>query len=161
MNSVAFDIGTGTGVLAAVLARRGNCLLIYNCNFHVLSHLLLIYMCKLHWNLNTMSGILRVIGTDIDTRAVSCANDNINRLGLRGRVQVHQADLFPPNGAKAALIVCNPPWIPAKASSPLERAIFDFNSQMLIGFLRGLKERLLPGGEGWLILSGKLLLIYI
>jgi hypothetical protein len=24
------------------------------CNFHVLSHLLLIYICKLHWNLNTM-----------------------------------------------------------------------------------------------------------
>ena len=29
-------------------------LLIYICNFHVLSHLLLIYICKLHWNLNTM-----------------------------------------------------------------------------------------------------------
>jgi hypothetical protein len=29
-------------------------LLIYICNFHVLSHLLLIYMWKLHWNLNTM-----------------------------------------------------------------------------------------------------------
>ena len=33
---------------------EGNFLLIYICNFHVLSHLLLIYMCKLHWNLNTM-----------------------------------------------------------------------------------------------------------
>ena len=32
----------------------GNSLLIYICNFHVLSHLLLIYICKLHWNLNTM-----------------------------------------------------------------------------------------------------------
>jgi hypothetical protein len=30
-------------------------LLIYKCNFHVLNHLLLIYICKLHWNLNTMS----------------------------------------------------------------------------------------------------------
>ena len=28
----------------------GNSLLIYICNFHVLSHLLLIYICKLHWN---------------------------------------------------------------------------------------------------------------
>ena len=27
---------------------------IYIWNFHVLNHLLLIYMCKLHWNLNTM-----------------------------------------------------------------------------------------------------------
>ena len=32
----------------------GNFLLIYICNFHVLSNLLLIYVCKLHWNLNTM-----------------------------------------------------------------------------------------------------------
>ena len=37
-------------------ARRqaGKLLLIYICNFHVLSNLLLIYICKLHWNFNTM-----------------------------------------------------------------------------------------------------------
>ena len=29
---------------------KGNFLLIYICNFHVLSDLLLIYICKLHWN---------------------------------------------------------------------------------------------------------------
>ena len=34
--------------------KEGNFLLIYICNFHVLSYLLLIYICKLHWNLNTM-----------------------------------------------------------------------------------------------------------
>ena len=32
----------------------GNFHLIYIYNFHVLSNLLLIYICKLHWNLNTM-----------------------------------------------------------------------------------------------------------
>ena len=32
----------------------GHTLMIRICNFHVLSHLLLIYICKLHWNLNTM-----------------------------------------------------------------------------------------------------------
>ena len=30
---------------------NGNFLMIYICNFHVLSNLLLIYICKLHWNL--------------------------------------------------------------------------------------------------------------
>ena len=30
----------------------GKFLLIYICNFHVLSHLLLIYICKLYWNPN-------------------------------------------------------------------------------------------------------------
>ena len=32
---------------------EGKSLMIYICNFHVLSHLLLIYICKLHWNFNT------------------------------------------------------------------------------------------------------------
>jgi hypothetical protein len=32
------------------LKNAGNFLLIYICNFHVLSHLLFIYICKLHWN---------------------------------------------------------------------------------------------------------------
>ena len=32
----------------------GKLLLIYICNFHVLSHLLLIYICKLHWNPSTL-----------------------------------------------------------------------------------------------------------
>ena len=34
--------------------QSGESLMIYIWNFHVLSHLLLIYICKLHWNVNTM-----------------------------------------------------------------------------------------------------------
>ena len=33
----------------------GKLLLIYICNFHVLSNLLLIYICKLHWNSSDVS----------------------------------------------------------------------------------------------------------
>jgi methylase of polypeptide subunit release factors len=62
-----------------------------------------------------------------------------------------QADLFPPG--RAPLVVCNPPWIPARPSSPIERAIYDPESQMLLGFLNGLSAHLTPDGEGWLILS--------
>ena len=36
------------------LMHSGTFLMIFICNFHVLSDLLLIYICKLHWNLNTM-----------------------------------------------------------------------------------------------------------
>ena len=32
--------------------QSGKLLIIYICNFHVLSHLLLIYICKLHWNIS-------------------------------------------------------------------------------------------------------------
>jgi len=115
---LAFDIGTGTGVLAAVLARRG---------------------------------VQRVVATDQDPRALQCARENISRLGLDGQVEVVQADLFPEG--RAPLVVCNPPWVPARPSSPLEGAIYDPESRMLLGFLNGLAAHLTPGGEGWLILS--------
>src|SRR3989338_6790360 len=118
IQSVAFDIGTGTGVLAAVLARRG---------------------------------IKRIVATDQDQRALTCARENLARLGLAAQVDVVQADLFPEG--RAPLVVCNPPWIPARPSSPLEHAVFDPESRMLRGFLSGLAAHLEPGGEGWLILS--------
>jgi SAM-dependent methyltransferase len=115
---LAFDIGTGTGVIAAVLARRG---------------------------------VKHVIATDQDARALACARDNIERLGLSTSVDVLEADLFPPG--RAPLVVCNPPWLPARPSSPLEHAIYDEDSRMLRGFLAGLADHLAPHGEGWLILS--------
>lgn len=114
----AFDIGTGSGVLAAVLARRG---------------------------------VATVVATDQDPRALACARENLNRLGLAEQVQVLQADLFPPG--RADLVVCNPPWLPARASAPIEQAVYDEGSRMLLGFLAGLADHLRPGGEGWLILS--------
>jgi methylase of polypeptide subunit release factors len=117
-NSVAFDIGTGTGVLAAVLALRD---------------------------------IQKIIATDLSDRSIACAQDNIDRLMLNSQIEISKANLFPEG--KAALIVCNPPWLPARPSSSLEHAVYDPESQMLKGFLSGLKEHLLPHGEGWLILS--------
>lgn len=116
--TLAFDIGTGTGVLAALLAKRG---------------------------------VQRVVATEIDTRALACARENISRLGFEKQVEVIETDLFP--AGKAPLIVCNPPWLPARPSSALEHAIYDLDSRMLLGFLNGLPEHLEPDGEGWLILS--------
>ena len=116
--SLAFDIGTGTGVLAAVLASRG---------------------------------VQRIVATDQDPRALACAKENVDRLGFSSRIEVVQADLFPPG--QASLIVCNPPWIPARPASPLDHAVYDPESRMLRGFLAGLGPHLEAGGEGWLILS--------
>jgi len=116
--SLAFDIGTGTGVLAAVLAQRG---------------------------------VKHIVATDQDPRALACASENITRLDLSEHIEVIQADLFP--AGRAPLIVCNPPWVPARPSSPLEHAVYDPDSRMLRGFLSGLVAHLEPGGEGWLILS--------
>jgi len=116
--SLAFDIGTGTGVLAALLAKRG---------------------------------VKQVVATELDARALACARENIARLGFNGRVEIMEADLFP--RGRAPLIVCNPPWLPARPSSALEHAVYDADSRMLLGFLNGLAEHLGPDGEGWLILS--------
>lgn len=115
---LAFDIGTGTGVIAALLAKRG---------------------------------IKKIVATDQDSRALACAQDNISRLKLENKIQLEQTNMFP--AGKAPLIVCNPPWLPAKPSSPIEYAIYDPENRMLLAFLNGLKDHLTEDGEGWLIMS--------
>ena len=113
-----FDIGTGSGVLSAVLARRG---------------------------------VGNITGTDMSPRALHCARLNVQQLGVSHAVTLLQTDLFPPG--KARLVVCNPPWLPARAGSSIEQAVYDEDSRMLKGFLAGLGAHLVPEGEGWLILS--------
>jgi len=116
--TLAFDIGVGTGVLSALLVKRG---------------------------------VQRVIATDQDPRALACARENLERLGVMPKVELVDIDLFP-NGL-VPLIVCNPPWVPARPTSPIEHAVYDEDSKMLRGFLSGLRAHLTPEGEGWLILS--------
>ena len=116
--ALAFDIGTGSGILAAVLARRG---------------------------------IKRVVATDQEPRALQCAAENVQKLGLTAAIEILKADLFPQG--RAPLVVCNPPWVPAQPSSPIEYAVYDPDSRMLRGFLSGLAAHLEADGEGWLILS--------
>lgn len=96
-------------------------------------------------------GVTRVVGTDLSPRALACAQDNLQRLGLLPQVALLQTDLYP--SGQAGLVVCNPPWLPGQPSSVLEQAIYDPDSAMLRGFLSGLSEHLCPDGEGWLILS--------
>ncbi len=122
--TTAWDIGTGTGVIAAILAKRS---------------------------------IPNITATDTDERALHCARENIERLGYTRQIQIQQANLFPdapdtPN-ARADLIVCNPPWLPAKASSPVEHAVFDAGGAMLKGFLSGVAQHLSERGQAWLIMS--------
>ncbi|MGW5360770.1 methyltransferase [Actinopolymorpha pittospori] len=114
----AYDLGTGTGVLAALLAHRG---------------------------------IDHIVATDINPRALACARENLRRLGFTGRIDVVGPGLFP--DGRADLIVCNPPWIPARPTSAVEQGVYDPDSGMLRGFLDGLTAHLRSGGEGWLVLS--------
>ncbi len=113
----AFDVGTGTGVLALLLARAG----------------------------------ARVVATDVEPRAVACAREHAARFGLAAAVEVVEADLFPPG--QADLVVANPPWIPAAAYGPLDRAVYDPGGEVLARLVAGLPAHLSPGGEAWLVLS--------
>ena len=92
-----------------------------------------------------------MVATDLAPAALACAQENLQRLGLAQQVSLQSADLFPTG--RAALVVCNPPWLPARPSSPIEHAIYDEGSHMLRGFLSGLAAHLSPKGEGWLVLS--------
>lgn len=96
-------------------------------------------------------GVKSIVATDMSERALSCATENLQRLGHAAKVKLQRADLFPEG--RAGLIVCNPPWLPGKAASLLDQAIYDEDSRMLRGFVQGLAAHLQPGGEGWLILS--------
>lgn len=114
---LAFDVGTGTGVLAILVARAG----------------------------------ARVVATDIDPRAVACASENAERFGVQGRVQVAEADLFPPG--RARVVIANPPWIPAAPHGPLDRAVYDPGGALLRRLLGALPDHLEDGAEAWLVLS--------
>jgi methylase of polypeptide subunit release factors len=115
----ALDVGTGTGVLALVLARAG----------------------------------AQVVATDLEPRAVACARDNVARLGLADRIEVVQADLFPPGAERFDLVVSNPPWLPVAAATPLERAVYDPGGAFLERLVLGLPERVADGGEAWIVIS--------
>lgn len=114
----ALDVGTGTGVLAALLARRG---------------------------------VGHVLATDVNPRALACAQDTITALAMAGQVDLRLADLFV--DGLFDLVVCNPPWLPGRASSALEAAIYDPDGQMLKRFLTGVAAHLSPAGQAWLVLS--------
>jgi SAM-dependent methyltransferase len=96
-------------------------------------------------------GAASVVATDCDSRAVACARENAERLGLAKRFQVMEADLFPEG--RADLVVSNPPWIPEPPKNRVDRAVFDEDSLFLRRFLEGLTAHLEPGGEGLLLLS--------
>lgn len=113
----AFDIGTGSGVIAALLAKRG---------------------------------IAKITATDTNPKAITCARTNLNRMELT-QVEIAETDLFPEGCAD--LIVCNPPWLPAKPTSAIETALYDPDHAMLKAFIGGVSAHLNPNGEAWLIIS--------
>jgi release factor glutamine methyltransferase len=104
-----------------------------------------------------------VLATDISEPAVAVARENIQRLGLNGRVTVEQGDLFAPLDRMVDrypfhLLVANPPYIPTNQIPGLDRSVREYEPlAALDGGLDGLvihrriladaPPRLLPGAH--------------
>ncbi len=96
-------------------------------------------------------GARSAVGSDIEPRAIACARENAERLGLAERFEAIETDLFPEG--KADLVISNPPWIPEPPKNRLDRAVFDPGSDFLRRFIEGLSGHLELGGTGLLLLS--------
>jgi methylase of polypeptide subunit release factors len=116
--TTACDVGTGSGVLAIILAKRG---------------------------------VQHIIATDINPKALQCAQHNVDQHGFGKQITVLHADLFAPG--QFDLVICNPPWLPVRPTSAIEQALYDPDHAMLKSFLAGAAGHLNPGGQVWLIMS--------
>lgn len=70
-----------------------------------------------------MAGAGRVVASDINPAAVTCARQNVRRYGLEDRITVREGDMFAPvEGEQFDLAVCNPPYFSGEPRSMAERA---------------------------------------
>lgn len=111
-----FDVGTGTGVLAILAAKKG---------------------------------AAAVLATDLEPRAVECALQNVRRFGAN--VSVEECDLLPEGAAD--VILFNPPWLPAKPKTSIDRAIYDEGGLTLRRFFERAQAHLTDSGVVWLVIS--------
>ena len=126
----AMDIGTGTGVLAALLAERGIRRILATDNDPRA-----VACARENMRRAGLDDRVRVVRADLFP-----APEDISKT-FSG---------FP---EKASLIVFNPPWIPAKPVTRRERAVYDPKGDALNRFLSALPDRMAPDGEAWLLIS--------
>jgi release factor glutamine methyltransferase len=94
----------------------------------------------------------RVLGVDINPRAVRAARINALIHGVEDRVEVREGDLFAPVGAERFdRILFNPPFFGGKPRDIFERAFF--SSDIGERFSEKLRDHLAPGGQCLLVLS--------
>jgi release factor glutamine methyltransferase len=105
---------------------------------------------------------LQVVATDLSAGALEVARTNAAALGVEGRVELLQGDLYAPvAGRRFAMIVSNPPYVPSAEIDGLSaevkrepRGALDGGADGL-DFVRriaaGTREALEPGG--WLLLE--------
>jgi release factor glutamine methyltransferase len=93
---------------------------------------------------------VRVVGVDVDARALEYARLNAARLGLSKRVEFLESDFFGgmPGGARFDLIVANPPYLSADELEQVEKEVRVYEPRhALVGGHTGLEayRLLIPG----------------
>ncbi len=67
-----------------------------------------------------------IVATDISNRALDNARINIERFGLKTRVELIHSDLFENIDTRFDLIVSNPPYVPSNRLFSLPKSVRDF-----------------------------------
>jgi ribosomal protein L3 glutamine methyltransferase len=101
-----------------------------------------------------------VDATDVSAAALAVAAVNVERYGLASRVQLIEADLFPPRAQRYRAIVANPPYVPEAEVAALPP---EYRHEPAIGLASGpdgfaAAERILRGSAARLTDDGALFL---
>jgi release factor glutamine methyltransferase len=106
---------------------------------------------------------VKVIATDISSKAVKLARENLSRLGFKSRVSILQTDLL--NGlerlcGQVDLIISNPPYIPTARLPSLPADVQSEPRSALDGGSDGLKfyKRIIQEAPHYLKVSGYIML---
>jgi ribosomal protein L3 glutamine methyltransferase len=103
---------------------------------------------------------VHVDATDISPLALQVAATNVARLGMGSRVQLINADLYPPGEQRYRLIVSNPPYVPEDEVAALPP---EYRHEPAIGLASGstgfdAAERIVRGAGDRLTADGVLFL---
>jgi ribosomal protein L3 glutamine methyltransferase len=101
-----------------------------------------------------------VHATDISAAALAVAARNVERHGLKDRVRLLEADLFPPLDARYRVIVSNPPYVPEAEVAALPP---EYRHEPVVGLASGpdgfaAARRILQGAAERLAADGVLFL---
>jgi release factor glutamine methyltransferase len=103
-----------------------------------------------------------VHATDISRPALAVAASNLRRLGLEGRVALHEGDLLGPVaalGLRVDLVVSNPPYVDPAEHAALQPEVRDFEPRLALldpGGAYGAYRRLAPQAASALRPGGRL-----
>jgi ribosomal protein L3 glutamine methyltransferase len=103
---------------------------------------------------------VEVHATDISADALAVAELNVERHGLKERVRLFEADLYPPQRERYRVIVSNPPYVPESEVGALPP---EYRHEPVVGLASGVDgfdaaERILHGARDRLAPDGVLFL---